>query len=170
MSGSLALLLSGSSDPMHLMSKQDEARYFHKGIELFNNQEWFDAHEEWEEIWHIADGPRKLFYQGLIQVSVTLEHAKRGNPRGVRCVHETCLTKFVDLPDQYMGVDVRRLLDELETAVRPVLDLPAMYFDPARGRRQDIPFDPTIAPKIDLAYDPFADDAGDPDDADHLTP
>ncbi len=141
----------------YTMSPQDERRYFYKGLELFNNQDWFDAHEEWEEIWHMADGTRKLFYQWLIQVGVTLEHAKRGNPRGVRCVYDKVRSRMSKLPDAYMGVDVRGLFDAMQRAIQPVLDLPESFYDPARGRRQDIPFDASIAPTIELAFDPFAD-------------
>src|SRR5690606_20932959 len=66
----------------------DEGAIFHEGIALFNEGEWFEAHESWEDIWHMAAGPRKLFYQGLIQCAVTLEHMRRGNPRGVVTVYE----------------------------------------------------------------------------------
>ena len=62
----------------------DEAKVFHEGIRLFNEGDWFEAHEIWEDIWHVASGPRKKFYQGLIQCAVTIEHVRRGNPRGVR--------------------------------------------------------------------------------------
>lgn len=134
----------------------EEARIFHEGIELFNDSEWFEAHETWEDIWREASGVRKSFYQGLIQSAVTLEHVRRGNPRGVRSVWQTCVPKFDGLTDVYMGVDIRRLLGELESSIRSILDLPPAYFDPSRPRGQALPFDPADAPKIQLQYDPFA--------------
>jgi hypothetical protein len=138
------------------MTADEQAKLFHEGVALFNAHEWFEAHEVWEDIWHMAQGPRKRFLQGLIQAAVTLEHVRRGNPRGVRTVFATCVPKFDGLPDLYMGVDIRRLLRELEAAIRPILDLPEERFDPALPRGQDLPFDPAAAPKIELAYDPFA--------------
>ena len=134
----------------------DESERFHEGLRLFNEGEWFAAHEVWEDAWNAAEGRKKRFYQGLIQAAVTLEHARRGNPRGVRTVYETCVPKFNDLPDIYMGIPVRTLLQGLEKSIRPILGLPPEYFDPARGRGQDLPFDPRAAPTIELAYDPFA--------------
>ena len=140
----------------------DERRIFHEGVELFNRGHWFDAHEAWEDIWHIAAGEKKRFYQGLIQCAVTIEHIRRGNPRGVRSVYHTAIPKFTGLADIYMGIDLPHLLAGLERVVRPILDLPAEYFDPARPRGQTLPFEPKAAPQIKLLYDPFDDDHNTP--------
>ncbi|HAI14716.1 MAG TPA: hypothetical protein DCM28_23625 [Phycisphaerales bacterium] len=135
----------------------DEAAIFHEGLRLFNEQEWFDAHETWEDIWVMASGPRKLFYQGLIQCAVVLEHVRRGNPRGVRSVWKTAQSKFVDLPDVYMGIDIRQLLKDEYHAIRRILDLPVERFNPRLGRGQDLPYDSLHAPTIELLADPFED-------------
>jgi uncharacterized protein len=129
---------------------EDEAALFREGVELFNAGEWFEAHEVWEDAWHLASGERKRFYQGLIQCAVTLEHARRGNPRGVRSVMKTAVPKFDGLPDVYMGVYVPKLIAELKACVQAILDLPAEAFDPALPRGQALPFDPAKAPKIEL--------------------
>jgi len=139
----------------HFESKDQEARLFHEGIELFNSGRWFDAHEVWEDIWHIATGARKRFYQGLIQCAVTLEHVRRGNPRGVRSVWETCLTKFEGLDGCYMGVEVTTLLSDLQHVLNPILDLPKEIFDPDRPRGQKLPINWDQVPKISLRYNPF---------------
>jgi len=134
----------------------DEAKLFHEGVHLFNAGEWFDAHEVWEDIWHMASGPRKNFYQGLIQLAVTLEHVRRGNPRGVRSVFRTAVTKFEGLPTRYMGIDIAQLLNAMRRAVDPILNLPAEAFEPNRGHGQALPFDEANVPKIELLSDPFA--------------
>ena len=134
----------------------EEARLFHEGIALFNRHEWFESHETWEDAWRMVSGPRKLFYQGLIQCAVTVEHVRRGNPRGVRSVWATAQTKFVDLPPIYMGLDIAKLLSDVERLIRPVLDLPESWFDPARPRGQNLPVRWPDAPAIKLRSDPFA--------------
>ena len=136
----------------------NEAKLFHDGLALFNEGQWFDAHEVWEDIWHMASGDKKRFYQGLIQYAVTLEHIRRGNPRGVRCVYKTALTKFEGLSDVYMGFHIPRQLAELERVVQPVLAMGPKAFEPATGRGQDMPVDLADAPKIELEYDPFLDE------------
>jgi len=142
--------------PAYESDDLDENKVFHLGIELFNEGEWFEAHEVWEDIWREASDQTKLFYQGLIQCAVTLEHLRRGNPRGARSVYESAQTKFVDLPQVFMGIDVKKLLGDLEQVMTPILALPAERFAPNQPRGQDLPFDPDQAPRIDLEFDPFA--------------
>ena len=133
----------------------DEAAAFHHGLHLHNSGEWFEAHEAWEDIWRPAGGEKKSFYQGLIQVSVVIEHIRRGNPRGMKSVYESCQTKFIGLPEVYMGVNIPRLLRELTTFIAPILALPAARFAAEAGRGQELPVDLAKAPKIELEYDPF---------------
>ncbi|MCC7146226.1 MAG: DUF309 domain-containing protein [Phycisphaeraceae bacterium] len=134
-----------------------EARLFHEGLRLFNGGQWFEAHETWEDLWNIEGGTRKRFVQGLIQCAVTLEHARRGNPRGVVTVLKSALGKFDGLPAVYMGVDLRRLREEMEQFVRPIRALPAEVFQPRLGRGLKLPVDLEKAPKIWLRYDPFGE-------------
>jgi uncharacterized protein len=54
-----------------------------RGVELFNNGEYWHAHEVWEEEW-MPDrkGPDSGFYKGLIQVAAGCLHYTRHNRRG----------------------------------------------------------------------------------------
>ena len=137
------------------MTSLEESEIFHTGIELFNRGRFFDAHEAWEEIWYIASGQKKLFYQGLIQYAVTLEHIRRGNPRGVKCVYETCRTKFAGLAEVYMGIRIADIYEGLQKMVGPVLEMDKSAFDPAIGRGQEMPVDMADSPKIKLHFNPF---------------
>ncbi len=132
------------------MTCEEEAQLFREGIELFNEGEWFEAHEVWEDIWHMASGQKKLFYQGLIQVAVTIEHMRRGNPRGVVTVWQSAQTKFRGIRGVYMGVDVDALLAAVGAMVEPIRALPAEMFEPRRGRGLDLPVDLAQAPRIEL--------------------
>jgi hypothetical protein len=137
--------------------EHDEAAIFREGIELFNDGEWFEAHESWEDIWHMATGPRKLFYQGLIQCAVTIEHMRRGNPRGVVTVYESAMTKFRGLDNPYMGIDWMGLTQAIGAMVAKVRTLPPAMFEPRVGRGLAVPVDLASAPKITLLHDPFAE-------------
>ncbi|HEX4214864.1 MAG TPA: DUF309 domain-containing protein [Candidatus Dormibacteraeota bacterium] len=54
-----------------------------KGVRLFNEGRYWDAHEAWEEVW-MPDrwGPDRGFYKGLIQVAAGCIHYQRRNRRG----------------------------------------------------------------------------------------
>jgi len=57
---------------------------YHRGIELFNHGEFFDAHEVLEDVWRAAPSEEKKFLQGLIQIAVGLHHYFTGNKVGAR--------------------------------------------------------------------------------------
>ena len=127
-----------------------ERKLYYDGIQLFNEREFFEAHEVWEDIWHMAYGLKHKFYQGMIQCAVALEHYARSNPRGVISLYESYQTKFVGIPPVFMGLDVTRFLAEMREALRPVVEANPI---PKRG---EIELDESRAPTITLVYDPFA--------------
>ncbi|MEK9139339.1 MAG: DUF309 domain-containing protein [Bacteroidota bacterium] len=51
---------------------------FERGVEEFNSQRFFEAHDTWEELWRETTGPQRLFYQGLIQTAVGFYHIREG--------------------------------------------------------------------------------------------
>lgn len=66
------------------MTAEEEHHYLVVGSQLFNQGEFYRGHDEWEEVWRRAKGPRRRLLHGLIQVAVGYEHQKRGNPKGMR--------------------------------------------------------------------------------------
>ncbi|MCC6580489.1 MAG: DUF309 domain-containing protein [Phycisphaeraceae bacterium] len=133
------------------MTDDEEDRLFFEGVELFNAGQYFEAHEVWEDVWVMASGSLKLFYQGLIQCAVTLEHVRRGNPRGVRSVWETCQTKFIGQPSVVRGIDIAAMLTDMRQAIAPILALPESAYDPALPHGRDLPFDWEHPPRIQCA-------------------
>lgn len=55
---------------------------FHRGVELFNAGEFFDAHEVWEDLWRDCASAERRFFQALIQAAVSAYHKARGNTTG----------------------------------------------------------------------------------------
>jgi hypothetical protein len=127
-----------------------ERKLYLDGIQLFNEHAYFDAHEAWEDVWHMAYGVKHDFYQGMIQCAVALEHYKRSNPRGVVSLYKSYQPKFRDVPPVFMGLDVTKFLGAMREALQPVLDAQPL---PEKG---EIELDLTRVPKIELTYDPFA--------------
>ena len=37
-------------------------------LNLFNNHEWYEAHDAFEEIWNSVDGDERQVIQGILQV------------------------------------------------------------------------------------------------------
>ena len=115
----------------------DRQRYL-KGITLFNQRKYFEAHEVWENLWKTATGKDKLFYQGLIQCAISLEHMKRGNAAGARTLFRRCHGRMAPLPRRYMGLEIWSLMEATARALAPRID------PPGKTSSTPIPW-PTIA-------------------------
>ena len=131
------------------MEPELERKLYHDGIRLFNEHEFFEAHEVWEDIWHMAYGIKHDFYQGMIQCSVALEHYRRSNPRGVISLFQSYQPKFRHVPPVFMGLDVTQFLADMHDVLRPVLEADPV---PQKGT---IELDVARVKKIALLYDPF---------------
>ena len=105
---------------------------FEKGRTLFDEGKYFEAHEEWEELWNLADGERHRFLQGLIQIAAALHHAQRGNFRGTKKLLATGLDYLEKGKGCAETVDFGRLKDAIldfhnATQASPPID-PLPYF------------------------------------------
>jgi hypothetical protein len=57
----------------------DRARgLFDRAVALFNDRAFYEAHEDWETLWHEAEGAERLWLQGLIQWAAAFFHYERG--------------------------------------------------------------------------------------------
>src|SRR3954465_9963781 len=130
------------------MSPELERKLYLDGIQLFNDREFFEAHEVWEDLWLMAYGLKHDFSQGLIQCAVALEHYRRSNPRGVVSLYKSYRPKFEKVPPVFMGLDVTTFLDDMRDVLRPVIEADPL---PEKGR---IELDLSRTPKIKLQYDP----------------
>lgn len=131
------------------MNADTERKLYLEGIQLFNEHEYFDAHEAWEDVWHMAYGIKHDFYQGMIQCAVALEHYRRSNPRGVVSLYKSYQPKFEQVPPVFMGLDVTKFLADMRDALRPVVEAEPL---PEKGK---IELDLMRVPTITLSYDPF---------------
>ena len=85
----------------------------HRGIDLFNAAEFFDAHEVLEDVWRAAPEPERKFFQGLIQVAVALHHYSRGNVIGCGSLLARAHRNLSGYPAHHAGLDVAALLRAL---------------------------------------------------------
>ncbi len=80
-----------------------------KGIALFNQHEFFEAHEELEHAWNEEPGPARELYRGILQVAVAYLQITRQNYNGTLKMFLRMRQWLDPLPDQCRGVDVARL-------------------------------------------------------------
>ena len=79
------------------------------GLACYRNQEFFDAHEHWEDVWRQLQDPEKNFLQGLIQVTAAFHHHSRENLRGFKSLLRAGLLKLEAFPAEHRGLKIERL-------------------------------------------------------------
>lgn len=107
-------------------------------VELFNRGEYHDAHEAFEELWLAGQGPDSDLYKGLIQASICLHHFADGNLAGAASLYRGHRRYLAAFQDDGRGLDVARLLVDMQAFLRPVLraaDGETVTFDAQRAPR-----------------------------------
>jgi uncharacterized protein len=98
-----------------------------EGLQCYYAEEFFDAHEHWENVWLQLQGPEKVFLQGLIQLTVAFHHYRRGNQPGMKSMLQAALRKLELYTGSFGGIavtstcnEIREWLKILETGETPV--------------------------------------------------
>lgn len=132
-----------------------------QGIEEFNRGCYFESHEVWEALWKRETGPRRRFYQGLIQAAVALHHLGRGNRRGARALMARARQSLDAYRPRCLGLDVDGFLADL---ARRLAETEA---ESDRGAQPGPGGLPAHAPTIALCPPPTRPDCGHPPDVVH---
>jgi len=91
------------------------AHGFARGIALFNQGHFFEAHEVLEDVWREAAAEEKKFLQGLVQLAVAFHHHSTGNNTGMRSVMERGMKNLEGQAEGFCGVNLDPLMQCLNT-------------------------------------------------------
>jgi predicted metal-dependent hydrolase len=86
-----------------------------EGLACYRRQQFFEAHEHWEDVWMRAAGTDRIFLQALIQITVAFCHLQRGNTVGAASLLGRALRKLNSFPAEYGGLAVEPLRTNLRT-------------------------------------------------------
>jgi len=84
-----------------------------KGIKIFNDGDYFAAHDFFEDLWHSAESKNRNFFQGLTQLSVSCFHFVSGNFSGSLSQLEKAKTKLLQYLPDYMEINLTQLLSDI---------------------------------------------------------
>lgn len=65
---------------------------------LFQKQNFFEAHDQWEEAWQQMTGHRRVFWQAMIQLAVSAYHVQTDNYSGAISQARKAREKFLSVP------------------------------------------------------------------------
>ena len=103
------------------MDAADYSPLYLEGIRLFNECEFFEAHEAWEELWTDEHGPSRKFLQGLIQAAVALHHFGNGNIRGAKKLFYTSRGYLEAYRPKHLGLDLDAFAQSMERCFADVV-------------------------------------------------
>ena len=87
-------------------------------LNLFNNHEWYEAHDAFEEIWYSVDGEERQVIQGILQVSVSQFHLSKGNLNGATILLGEGLGRIKTRTNINIGLDLESFCRCLEDLLR----------------------------------------------------
>ena len=141
------LLPRGSEDelthggvPEAVVGSAEEA--CRRGIALFDERRFFEAHEFFEYAWKAddVDDRDRRFWKGVTQIAVGCCHAQRGNDRGALALLERAVTNLQAYPSPQCGIDTRALVSIARSVADQVRE---------HGASANLDF-----PKFPKAFDP----------------
>jgi hypothetical protein len=91
------------------------------GILFFNAQDYFEAHEVWEDLWAESHGDERRFYQGLIQAAVGLFHFSNGNLGGAVKLYRTSREYMEPCGSPFLGLDTADFWRQMQRCFEPLL-------------------------------------------------
>ncbi len=94
-----------------------------KGIGLFNQGDYFAAHEELEEAWKDDLSKGRDLYRGILQIAVAYYQTSRGNFNGALKMFQRARQWLDPLPDHCRGVDIAQLRKDAYTVHDEILAL-----------------------------------------------
>ena len=87
-------------------------------LNLFNNHQWYEAHDAFEEIWNTLDGDERQIIQGILQVSVSQFHLSKGNLNGATILLGEGLGRIKTRTNINIGIDLEAFCLSLEDLLR----------------------------------------------------
>ena len=87
-------------------------------LNLFNDHQWYEAHDAFEEIWNFVDGDERQVIQGILQVSVSQFHLSKGNLNGATILLGEGLGRIKTRTKINLGIDLESLCECLEDLLR----------------------------------------------------
>jgi len=96
------------------MGVRHPARPLARGILLFNAGLFFECHEYLEDVWRATAGRDRNLYHAIIQTAAAFYHFEKDNLHGARTLLAKALEKLEAYRPVRLGVDVERLIADLQ--------------------------------------------------------
>jgi predicted metal-dependent hydrolase len=96
----------------------DKKEAVKSGLDLFNQERYWESHEALESAWKMASGDEKEVLQGLILVAAALVHWQKNEKEITLSVLKRARDKLATHGTQYSGIDLESLTDKIEEMLK----------------------------------------------------
>ena len=97
--------------------EKNKIELFNKGLDAFQQHNFYDAHEYWEDLWSDHRLKDAKFIQGLIQLSVGYFHISNLNINGARGLLNKCKPKLLEFSPEHRGLNVLNVLEGVDKSL-----------------------------------------------------
>jgi hypothetical protein len=86
-----------------------------EGIDFFNREYFFEAHDVIEELWMDArEQTQRHLFHGLVNLATGFYHYRMGNRKGMQSQLQKGVEKLLQVPLRCHGVNVEKLLQGVQ--------------------------------------------------------
>lgn len=118
-------------------SRWDWPEGYREFFRLFNERDFFEAHEVLEDVWVMEVPPLRDYYKGLIQSAVALCHWERGNHAPARRLWLLASNYLEPYPEHIEGFHLGEYRRRMSAIFAPLLEARDTPVPPPR--EEDLP-------------------------------
>ncbi len=90
-----------------------------EGINFFNREYFFEAHDALEELWMEArEQTQRDFFHGLVNIATGFYHYRMGNRAGMQSQLQKGVDKLSQLSARCFGVNIAKLLHNVQPYIQ----------------------------------------------------
>lgn len=99
-----------------------------EGIDFFNREYFFEAHDTIEELWMDArEQTQRNLFHGLVNIATGFYHYRMGNRHGMQSQLQKGVNKLSQVPPRCLGINVEKLLKEVLPYIQPAYEQTAFH-------------------------------------------
>ena len=101
-----------------------------EGIDFFNLEYFFEAHDALEELWMEArEQTQRDLFHGLVNIATGFYHYRMGNRAGMQSQLQKGMDKLSQVPACCFGVNIEKLLQDVQPYIQKEY-LQAVFLEP----------------------------------------
>ena len=98
--------------------KLEKEQAVKSGLDLFNQERYWESHEALEAAWKTASGDEKEILQGLILIAAALVHWQKDERQVALSVLKRARDKLANHETEYSGIDLNGLTNKIEKMLK----------------------------------------------------